>query len=157
MKKVLIAFITILLLSCSGKDGILDVTLREVNSGKKVRLAYYKFDYMVIYVWTGTCVGHEKDLKNLNDLKRKLGNNVKLVSLAVLMERDGVSELFKELNITPEFINLYDSKGNITEVVKLITLPSTLLIDKKGHIIKEFIRLPSSNLINKNIASKGQD
>ena len=157
MKKILIAFITTLILSCGGKDNILNVALREVNSGKKVHLADYKFDYMVIYVWTGTCVGHEKDLKNLNDLKRKLGNNIKLVSLAVLMERDGVSELFKELNITPEFINLYDSKGNITEVVKLITLPSTILIDKEGNIIKEFIRLPSYNLINKNIASKGQD
>ncbi len=157
MGKILISFITLFLISCGGKDNILDVTLREVNSGKKVRLADYKFDYMVIYVWTGTCVGHEKDLKNLNDLKKKLRNNVKLVSLAILMERDTVSELFKELNITPEFINLYDNKGNITEAVKLITLPSTLLIDKKGKIIKEFIRLPSSDLINKSIASKGQD
>ncbi len=156
MLRIFLFSIFLFLFSCGGKDNILDITLREVNSGKKVHLSDYKFDYMVIYMWTGTCEGHEKDLKNLNDLKRKLGNNVKLVSLAVLMEGDTVTELFKELNIKPEFINLYDSKGNITEVVKLITLPSTLLIDREGNIIKEFIRLPSSNLINKNISSKDQ-
>jgi len=99
MVKLIFIIVAIFLVSCGGEKNILNITFRETKSGKKVNLSDYTFDYMIIYVWTGTCVGHEKDLQNLNELNKKLGGNIKLVSLAVLMERDAVLETFRELNI----------------------------------------------------------
>ncbi len=147
--QIILILILISLWGC-GEKSIKDIEFRSVSNNKKITLKKLDYDYAVLYVWSGTCVGHEKDLLKLNSLQEKLGSDIKIISLAILMERDAVVSTLKDLGIEPEFVNLYDTKARITEAVNIITLPSTLIIDKRGKVIKELALLPSAKSI-KNI------
>ncbi len=141
--------ILILMVGCSSERTILEIPFKEVKSNKEIKLSKINYKYAVIYVWSGTCVGHEKDLLRLNSLQEKLGGKIKVISLAVLMEGDAVYATFEDLNIKPIFMSLYDPKADITEAVNIITLPFTLIIDKEGNILKELAMLPSHQTLLK--------
>ncbi len=131
MSRVLVAFL-LLLFSCSG-NSIHDLELVDL-SGKRVSLEIYKGKPLIVYVWSGTCVGHTEDLRRLVKIKPKLGGNVNLISVAVMMDEKDVREVLRKNGIEPNFPIYADPRGSFSERVTLIFLPATVGIDENGEV-----------------------
>ncbi len=139
MARLLFSILLIFIVSCGG-DSIYDITFRDLE-GREVKIKREKKP-LLIYVWTGTCIGHQEDMKLISKNFSELSRKYKVVSLAVFMKPDDVKEFLKENRITPKFISLADPEGKITDLVKLIFLPTTLLFDESGRLLKSFPRFP---------------
>ncbi len=131
------------LVSCGG-GGVYDLILKDIE-GKDFKLASYKGKKFVVYVWSGTCIGHVEDLKRLSELAPKM--DVPIVSVAVMMDVGDVKEVLKENNMEPSYPVLADPKGRFADKVTLIFLPSTIIFDEEGSVIENYPKLPP-NLIS---------
>jgi peroxiredoxin len=137
MKRLILLFI--ILLSCSAKDTLPDITVKDID-GKSVNLGSYKNQKLVLYIWSRTCAGHTKDLKRLGDLA-KMYPNYKIVSYAVAMETVDVVESYKQLGITPNFPTLVDTAVKFNDYFPITFLPSTYIFDR-GKLIASYAGLP---------------
>ncbi len=140
MRLILLIF-AFLIASCS-QDTIYDLTLID-ESGKKVTLKEFKGRTLIAYVWSGSCVGHTRDLKDLNGIKDTLSEGVVLISIAIMMDRDGVEEVLRKNSIDSKYPIYADPKGRLGDVVKLVFLPATLIFNEKGDLIGNYPKLPS--------------
>ena len=131
MKKLIFLFLSILL-SCSER-GIYNTKVLDMT-GKRIRLADLKDSGLIIYLWTGTCIGHTRDLQRLGDLYEKGKVTRKVVSIAIMMDPEDISE-FKKENSISDLIPFYaDPEGKIADVIKITFLPSTIIIDESGQV-----------------------
>ena len=140
--KLLILFV-LFLVSCRG-GGVYDLVLKDME-GRDFRLSRYEGKKFVVYVWSGTCIGHVEDLKRLSELAPKM--DVPLVSVAVMMDVEDVKEVLRENNIKPSYPVLADPKGRFADEVTLIFLPSTIIFDEEGRVVENYPKLPP-NLIS---------
>ncbi len=138
MKKVLIVFL--LIFACK-EPGLYDLRLRDL-SGREVSLEAYRGKTLVIYVWSGTCVGHTQDLKRLVGLKPEIRDKAAVVSVAVMMDVKDVKEVLGKNGIVPNYPVLADPRGELADRVTLLFLPATLLIDPEGKVVRNYPRLP---------------
>ena len=145
MIRVLLFFIFLILFSCKEKT-IYDLTFLDL-SGKAVRISS-KGKKLLLYVWSGTCIGHTEDLKVLNSEYEKLTKDYHVVSVAVFMTPEGVKEFVQKVKIKPRFPILADPKGNLTEIERLIFLPATLIFTPEGKLLNNYPRFPLQRLIS---------
>ncbi|HIP42589.1 MAG TPA: redoxin domain-containing protein [Aquifex aeolicus] len=103
---------------------------------------------LLLYVWSGTCIGHTEDLKVLNSNYEKLTKDYHIVSVAIFMTPEGVKEFLQKVEINPKFPILADPKGNLTEIEKLIFLPATLIFDSEGKLLNNYPRFPLQRLMS---------
>ncbi len=139
MQKVLL-FILLFILSCS-ESGVYDTELYNLN-GRTLNLEKFRGKRLIVYVWSGTCIGHTEDLRRLTALYPKIKEKIELISVAVMMDKDDVQTVLAQNKIEPNYPVYADPKGNFAGKVTLIFLPATLLIDEKGKVIKNYPRLP---------------
>ena len=139
--RLIILALVLLIASCS-QDTIYDIPLID-ESGKEITLKEFKGKTLVAYVWSGSCVGHTRDLKDLNGVKDTLSEGVVLISIAIMMDREGVEEVLKKNSIEPKYPIYADPKGRLGEVVKLVFLPATLIFNERGEIVGNYPKLPS--------------
>ncbi len=144
MRRLFFLLLFLFIVSC-GRDTIYDVTFIDLK-GREVKIKR-EGKPLLLYVWTGTCIGHQEDMKLINRHFSELSEKYKVVSLAVFMKPEDVKEFLKENRITPKFILLSDPEGKITNLVKLVFLPATLLFDESGKLIKNYPRLPLKELL----------
>lgn len=143
MVKVL-AFLFIFLASCS--ESVYDLKFKDL-SGKEVSLYKYRGKKLVVYVWSGTCIGHTEDLKRLVEIYPELKKESELISIAVMMDTEDAEEVLKANGIEPNYPVLADPKGVFADKVTLIFLPATIIFDETGNMVENFPRLPE-NLIS---------
>ncbi len=136
--KTLFLVILLLLASCGGED-LFGETFYDLN-GKEVKLPEGR--PLLLYVWTGTCVGHGEDLRFLSENYERISRKYAVVSLAVFMEPRDVREYLKENNLNPPFPMYTDPTGKLEKHVKLLFLPATLLFDEKGRLVGNYPRIP---------------
>ncbi len=113
----------------------------ETLEGEKVNLRDFSGKPVLLYVWSGTCVGHTKDLKRLTEMD--LGN-VRVISLAIGMEKEDVEKTYSQIGISPSYPTLLDKRIEISDHITLVFLPYTLLYDENGRLIKKLAKLPYS-------------
>lgn len=143
MLKLLFLFL-FLILSC-GKTTIYDIAFVDLK-GREVKIEKSEKP-LLLYVWTGTCIGHQEDMRLMNEHFSELSKRYKVVSLAVFMKPEDVWEFLKQTQISPKFIMLADPEGRITNIVKLVFLPATLVFDESGEMKKNYPRLPLKELL----------
>ncbi|RLJ70798.1 peroxiredoxin [Hydrogenivirga caldilitoris] len=136
--KVLLLLFTVLLLSCSS-DHLYNLSLRSID-GKEIKLSQFRGKKFIVYVWSGTCVGHVEDLKRLTVVYPEL--EVPLVSIAVMMDVQDVKEVLQKNNIKPNYPVLADPKGEFANKVTLLFLPATIIFNERGEVLKNFPQLP---------------
>ncbi len=139
MRSLLVA-VLLLLLSCSG-DSIYKLKVRDL-SGREVSLESYRGKPLIVYVWSGTCIGHTEDLKRLVKIYPKLGKDVSLISIAIMMDESDVKEVLRKNGIKPNFPVYADPRGEFSEKVTLIFLPATIKIDERGNVRGNYPKLP---------------
>ncbi|GAB6065367.1 hypothetical protein JCM9492_04590 [Aquifex pyrophilus] len=133
----------LLLISCS-QETIYDINFFNL-SGNPVKIKREN-KKLLLYVWSGTCTGHTEDLRILNEVYKKLSERYNVVSVAVFMTPKDVRDFLKKEGINPRYPILSDPKGKLTEQVKLIFLPATLIFDESGKLLGNFPRLPLEKL-----------
>lgn len=139
MRKFLL-LLFIFLLSCSG-NSIYDIEVIDL-SGNKADLKAYRGKPLIVYVWSGTCIGHTEDLRRLTKIYPKLAGKVNLVSIAIMMDESDVKEVLRRNGINPNFPLYADPKGRFSEKVILMFLPATIKIDEKGEVKGNYPKLP---------------
>jgi peroxiredoxin len=141
MKKLLLLFF--FLMSCT-TDGVYDLELKDLK-GNRFSFSQFKGRDFIVYVWSGTCIGHVEDLKKLNELYPELP--VPLVSVAVMMKREDILDVLENNGIEPKYPILADPKGKFADSITLVFLPATIIFDKKGRVVENYPQLPP-NLIS---------
>ncbi len=146
-------FFLLLLLtfSCTGKT-VYDLSFIDLK-GRQVRIARTDKP-LLLYVWTGTCTGHQEDMSIMNAKYEALSERYRIVSLAVFMKPSDVKTFLRQSGLKPKFVLLTDPQGNITSIVKLIFLPASLIFDPSGKLLGNYPRLPLNELLNGNVAEK---
>ncbi len=140
-----------LLLSCSSQEiGLPDLKL-ESTSGERVSLRSLLGKPVLLYIWSGTCVGHTKDLKRLAKMNLQ---GVEVVSVAIGMEKKDVEGTYSQIGISsPNFRTLLDKKIEISDYITLVFLPYTLIYDERGRLTKRLAKLPDEETLRKLLAS----
>ena len=143
MLRILI-FLFMILISCT--ESVHEVKLKD-TSGKSVPLSRFKGKPLVVYVWSGTCIGHTEDLKELVKLYRKVRERAELISVAVMMGPEDVNTYLRKVGLDPNYPILADEKGEFAQKVTLLFLPATLIFDEDGKLVESYPGLPE-NLIS---------
>lgn len=125
-------FFTLLLLFSCTQQSLPGIKVRDLE-GRTVYLTELKGKKTLIYVWSKTCAGHSRDLRELN---RLVGGEYRIVSYAVAMDVEDVKRSYKELGIEPRFITLVDTEVKFNEYFPITFLPSTYLFDERGRFVR---------------------
>ena len=129
----------LLLLASSCTESFYDLELSDLE-GKKVSMESFRDERLVVYVWSGTCLGHTEDLKRLSREAPNL--NFKVVTIAIMMDEGEVKKVLKENSIEPNYPVIVDPEGKFPKKVTLLFLPTTILFDRRGIPIKSYPGLP---------------
>jgi thiol-disulfide isomerase/thioredoxin len=109
----------------------------NMMDGKKFDLNEYKGKYVLLDFWGTWCAPCIKLLPDLNELQDKYKEDLVLVSIACYEENE--TNVKKAItNYHMNWINLYDSFDRnpvLTNIFKIKSFPTSILIDPKGEII----------------------
>ncbi|WP_457601108.1 TlpA disulfide reductase family protein [Hydrogenivirga sp.] len=141
MAKLLPVITLFLLLISCGRSELYDLSLRGLD-GREFSFSRFKGREFVVYVWSGTCIGHVEDLKELNRIYPEL--KVPVVSVAIMMDVDDVKEVLRKNGIEPGYPVLADPRGEFADMVTLVFLPATIVFNDKGEVVENYPKLPSS-------------
>ncbi len=132
MFKLLLFLTLVISLSCSEGD-IYSVQL-ETLEGRKTTLSEYEGKRILLYLWTGTCLGHVNDMRDINAFKEEI--SLPVVSVALMMRPEDIKEVLEKNRLTPYFPIYADPKGRMADLITLEFLPTTVLISEEGRVIR---------------------
>jgi len=138
--------LTLFLLIASCTESVHDVKLSD-PSGGSVTLSRFKGRPLVVYVWSGTCIGHTEDLRELVVLYPEIRKKAELISVAVMMDPEDVKLYLRKNRLDLNYPVLADEKGEFAQRVTLVFLPATLIFDSEGRLVESYPGLPE-NLIS---------
>ncbi len=133
----------LMLSSCT--ESVHEVKLRD-TSGRSVPLSQFRGKPLVVYVWSGTCIGHTEDLRELVKLYPKVRERAELISVAVMMSPGDVESFLRKVELDPDYPILADEKGEFAQKVTLVFLPATLIFDEEGRLVESYPGLPENLL-----------
>ncbi len=133
----------LMLTSCT--ESVHEVKLRD-TSGRSVPLSQFRGKPLVVYVWSGTCIGHTEDLRELVKLYPKVRERAELISVAVMMSPGDVESFLRKVELDPNYPILADEKGEFAQKVTLVFLPATLVFDEEGRLVESYPGLPENLL-----------
>ncbi len=133
----------LMLTSCT--ESVHEVKLRD-TSGRSVPLSQFRGKPLVVYVWSGTCIGHTEDLRELVKLYPKVRERAELISVAVMMSPGDVESFLRKVELDPDYPILADEKGEFAQKVTLVFLPATLVFDEEGRLVESYPGLPENLL-----------
>lgn len=114
-----------------------EVTLKDMNE-KTVSLSSLKGNAVLINFWATWCPPCRDEMPSLNRLYREYRNKG-LIVVAVSTDRSA-SPVKDFLGKNPvDFPVLMDSNSKAAKQFKVFSLPTTLLLDKKGAIVQKYL------------------
>ncbi|MEN3034378.1 MAG: TlpA disulfide reductase family protein [Aquificaceae bacterium] len=124
-------FILLGIFSC--QNALPRIKVRDLQ-GTELYLNSLRGKPVILYVWSRTCVGHERHLKELQRIAKER-KDIYIVSYAVAMDIKDVKSSYEEMKIqNPEFITLVDTPVKLNEFYTIEFLPSTFTFDKDGKL-----------------------
>ncbi len=114
-----------------------DFTLPDLE-GIEVSLKQFRGKVVLLNFWATWCPPCKAEIPSMSDLTRKLRDKG-LVILAVSSDRSK-KQVRRFLKKTPvNFTILHDPKNRISNMYKVFALPTSLVIDRDGIIIKKVL------------------
>ncbi len=138
-------FIALLIFIFSCTESVQDIRLSDTE-GKTVTLGEFRGKPLVVYVWSGTCIGHTEDMRELNKLYPRIKEKAELISIAIMMNAEDVRVYLRKTNLRLNYPIYADEKGVFAEKVALVFLPATVLFDSDGKLIDIYPGLPENLL-----------
>ena len=138
-----------LLLPLGGhKQAPLDFTLRDVMTGKEIRLSSLRGKVVVVNFWSIACPPCRAEIETLKDLWKKLkGLDVELITVHVGADANKVRAFMQEKNI--DIPVLHDEFENVAKAWGAMHLPVTYVLDTDGKLA--FIAFGARNWKNPQI------
>jgi len=102
------------------------------NQGKPLKLSDFRGDVVMLNFWASWCGPCRQEMPILDDLQKRF-KKVGFTVLGVNIDED-VSDakgLLKEISIS--FPVVFDSKSKVSETYQLDSMPTTVMIDRKGN------------------------
>ena len=110
-----------------------EVQLTDLN-GKSVRFSDFKGKILFVNFWATWCPPCREEMPSMEKLHTRLKQRDFVMVAVDLMEpASKVEDFFKELKLT--FMALLDSNGEVGTLFGIRSIPTTLILDKKGMII----------------------
>ncbi len=123
----------IFIFSCKS-ESIYSISLEDLE-GNRISFKEFKGRPFAVYVWSGTCVGHTEDLKEINEIYEEFTRRGYIFfSVAIMMSKEDIKKVLEENDIKPKYKILADPHGLFAEKVKLIFLPATIIFDESGNV-----------------------
>ena len=130
--------------------------------GKQVDLEKLQGKVVLVNFWATWCPPCRREMPSLQRLWKKLEKKTKLQIVAVNVgeDADTVLGFMGTLDDSPTFPIVFDKDSAVLRAWPVKGLPTTFLIDKKGHIVyraiggRDFDSPESISLITKLLASK---
>jgi peroxiredoxin len=145
--KVLVALVIVALavvgyMSVSKKDAIPDVAFTNLQ-GKKFTSQDLRGKVVMINFWATSCVTCVKEMPEMVDTYNKYKDNgLEFIAVAMAYDPPNYVLNFVETRKLPFQIAL-DTQGDLAKSFGDIKLtPTTLVVDKDGHIIKRYVGEP---------------
>ena len=111
----------------------IEISLMDLN-GKKIRLSDFKGKIVFLNFWTTWCVPCRLEMISMEKLHTRLKDK-DFVMVAIDLQEPAapVKKYLKEYQFT--FMTLLDSNGDMGLMFGIRSIPTTLILDKKGMII----------------------
>jgi len=109
-----------------------DFTLKS-RSGENIKLSELRGEVVMINFWASWCGPCRQEMPALNELYQRY-NPMGFTILGVNVEQDpGKAEaLLREIPV--DFPVLFDTDNRVTELYKVVAMPSTVLVDRNGQV-----------------------
>lgn len=139
---VVAALIGIAYISLSKRETIPDVTFVDLQ-GKKITSQDLRGKVVMINFWATSCTTCVKEMPEMVETYNKYkANGLEFVAVAMAYDPPNYVLNFAETRKLP-FIVTLDTQGALAKAFGDIQLtPTTLLIDKNGHVIKRYVGEP---------------
>ena len=98
-----------------------------------------KGNIMILNFWATWCVPCKKELPDLQLLKSKL-KNYKIDVLTISIDKKNIEDqlIFLSKNGASDLTHFFDKKMEVFKALKLRGIPTTIFVDKNGHIISKY-------------------
>ncbi len=108
-----------------------DFTLPS-NQGKPLKLSDFRGDVVMLNFWASWCAPCRQEMPILDDLQKRF-KKVGFTVLGVNIDEDvsDAKNLLKEISVS--FPVVFDSKSKVSETYQLDSMPTTVMIDRKGN------------------------
>ncbi len=145
---MLVLFIASLSLAMGEKPGVkstpkerdlaLDFTLPDLE-GHKVSLSDYKGKIVFLNFWATWCPPCRQEMPSMQTLYEKLkGEDFEMLAVSIDKPGKSVVKPFVEKR-GYTFKTLLDPKGKVASQYRIVSIPTTFIIDKDGKIIDKVI------------------
>lgn len=137
VKKMIVLFAASFLFVSAAQAEVLegmapDFTLKS-RSGENVKLSEFRGDVVMINFWASWCAPCRQEMPLLEDMYKKY-SDLGFVLLGVNVEEDSskAADLLKEIPVS--FPVLYDNTNSVTQLYKVVAMPSTVMVDRDGKM-----------------------
>lgn len=136
-------------LSVSSKEAIPDVTFVNLQ-GKKITSQDLRGKVVMINFWATSCVTCVKEMPEMIETFKKYNaQGLEFVAVAMAYDPPNYVLNFVETRKLPFTVAL-DTQGELARSFGDIKLtPTTLVVDKDGHIIKKYVGEPDFTALHK--------
>jgi len=102
---------------------------------EKIKLSDYRGQVVLLNFWATWCPPCVREMPSMERLHQKINaDNFKVMALNQMEEVDDVFAFTGQLELDPTFEILFDKSSQVSHDYAVRGLPTTYLIDKKGHI-----------------------
>jgi cytochrome c biogenesis protein CcmG, thiol:disulfide interchange protein DsbE len=109
-----------------------DLSIQTLNGKGKVALDQLSGKTVIVDFWATWCGPCKQSFPKLEELQKKMGDQVQIVGISVDDDKKGVLEFAKENGAT--FAIGWDEGHSIAERWKVGTMPTTFIVDGTGKV-----------------------
>ena len=109
-----------------------DFTL-PAKSGPSIQLSQYKGKVVMLNFWASWCVPCRTEMPLMDQIYKKMAP-AGFVLLAVNVDPDSADALKFLSQVPVSFPIAYDRDNKVAKIYGVETMPSTVFIDRKGHV-----------------------
>ena len=140
-------------------QGGLEVGMRAPNlslrqAGKTIELDEMKHDVFVINFWATWCPPCKQEIPELNAFARD--TDIPVYGINVTTSERRVADVAAFLKQTPvDYPVLYDRKGTSEEAYRLVAMPATYVLDRKGTILAKHVGPVTEHMLKEMVKRTG--
>ncbi len=123
----------------------------EALDGSKVKLSDFRGQVVILDFWATWCSPCRRQMGNLKELKKVVGDEVVILSIDVAESKQKVQSYVSKEEV--DWIVLLDKKGDAARAYKVKAIPTIVIIDKEGRVREKFIGVTSAEALLTTIES----
>ncbi|MBI3145545.1 MAG: TlpA family protein disulfide reductase [Pseudogulbenkiania sp.] len=136
------------------KDSAPEVNYTSIG-GQQLSTSALKGKVVLVNFWATSCPGCVQEMPELKKTHQRYApQGFETVAVAMSYDPPNYVKTYVEQNQLPFFITL-DSQGSIAKAFGEVQLtPTSVLIDKQGHIVKRYVGVPDFAELNRLIENE---